>query len=131
MNKEQIVKEFVNAVNKLRATKENATYYWKLHTGRNNMVYALVLGWSRGFDDIDKAFREDNECLDGEYGICAKLACQSVGSAMQYDYDIDWQYPIGADGEESVREFDIWDSDNFETVANWILDYYNKYHAKD
>ena len=71
----------------------NGCYYYNLGKGSNGKEFAIVIGWSEGFDEEDDC----EGCIsDGEYRVCMKLAYNC--DDLQCDYDIDWEMPGGEDG---------------------------------
>ena len=123
MNKRELIKEFTNAVISLRKTHENETYYWILDTDENNNDWAIVLGWSDGFEAD-----ETDDCMDGTWRLCAKLACQPNNSIMQCDYDVDWTMPYNAEtGDTDDNELSIYPDTNIEEAVSWLLKCYESY----
>lgn len=125
MNKTKLIKEFTNAVIHMRETHENGTYHWLLDTDENNNDWAIVLGWQDGFEPD-----ETDDCMDGTYRLCAKLAYQPNNSLMQCDYDIDWLMPYDEEtGEVDDNEISIDPNTNTEEIVNWLLKCYSRYAA--
>lgn len=126
MDKEKLVKEFANAINNIKNTHENATYYWILGTNKNNNNFAIVLGWSDGFEPD-----ETDYYMNGTYRLCSKLAYQPNNSLMQCDYDIDWFMPYDEEsGEVDDTEISIYSNinmTNIEEIIDWFLDKYSNY----
>ena len=123
MNKEKLVKEFTNAVIDMRKNHPNGTYHWHLDTDDNGNDWAIVLGWADGFEEDPT-----DDCTDGTYRLCAKLAYQPHNSIMQCDYDIDWLMPYNKEtGDVDDTELSIFpDSSTYETV-DWLLRCYESY----
>jgi hypothetical protein len=123
MNKTKLIKEFTNAVEHMKKTKANGTYHWLLGTDENNNDWAIVLGWSDGFEPD-----ESDDCMDGTYSLCSKIAYQPNNSLMQCDYDIDWTIPYNEEtGEVDDTEIAIFSGCDLEYVVNWLLDCYSSY----
>ena len=123
MNKMQLVKEFTNAIQDMKETKCNGTYYWILGRDENNNNWAIVLGYADGFEED-----EADEYMDGTYRLCVKLAYQSNKSIMQCDYDIDWLMPYDeksgfVDNTEQPIYLDI----DIEETIDWLLNCYSNY----
>lgn len=120
MNKKKLVKEFTSALEEMKRTKSNGTYYWKLDNDDNNNVWAIVLGWNDGFDED-----ETDDCMDGTYRLCTKLAYQSSNNIMK-EYDIDWLMPYDEKtGEVDDTEVSIYPDTNIEEAIEWQLDFGN------
>lgn len=118
MNKTKLIKEFVNAVEYMKETKYNGTYYWYLREDGRGNDWAIVLGWADGFDE-----RETDEYTDGTWRLCVKLAYQPNNSAMQCDYDVDWLMPYDIEsGEVDDNEVSIYPNTNLEEVIDWLLE---------
>lgn len=123
MNKEKLIKDFENAVEYMKKTHFNGTYYWYLDTDENNNDWAIVLGWSNGFKPD-----ETDDCLDGTYRLSAKLAYQPYNSIMQCDYDVDWLMPYDEETNEvDDTEISIYPGDNLEETIDWLLNCYKSY----
>lgn len=123
MNKTKLLKEFINAVEDMKKTKFDGTYHWILGRDENNNDWAIVLGWHDGFDAY-----EDDDCMDGIWRLCVKLAYQSNKSIMQCDYDWDWTTPYDEEtGEVDDTEISIYPDTNMEEVVDWLLDCYANY----
>lgn len=126
MNKAKLVKEFANAISNMRKTHEDGIYHWYLGTDENNNHWAIVLGWLDGF----KA-DETDDCMDGTWRLCSKLAYQTCNSLMQCDYDIDWFMPYDEEsGEVDDTEIPIYSNinmTNIEEIIDWFLEQYSSY----
>ena len=126
MNKAKLVKEFANAISNMRKTHENGTYHWYLGTDENNNDWAIVLGWLDGFEAD-----ETDDCMDGTWRLCSKLAYQPCNSLMQCDYDIDWFMPYDEEsGEVNDTEIPICSNinmTNIEEIIDWFLEQYSSY----
>ena len=123
MSKRELIKEFTDAVISMRKTHENETYYWILGTDESNNDWAIVLGWSDGFEAD-----ETDDCMDGTWRLCTKLACQPSNSIMQCDYDIDWVMPYNEEtGETDDNELCIYPDTNIEETISWLLRCYESY----
>ena len=126
MDKTKLVKEFANAVDNMRKTHENGTYHWYLGADENNNDWAIVLGWLDGFEAD-----ETDDCMDGTWRLCAKLAYQPGNSIMQCDYDIDWLMPYDEETMEvDDTEIPIYSNinmANIEEIINWFLEQYLSY----
>ena len=123
MNNETLIKDFIDAVAYMKETKCNGIYHWILGTDENNNDWAIVLGWADGFD-ADEA----DDCADGTYRLCAKLAYQSNKSIMQCDYDIDWLMPYDEEsGEVDDNEVSIYPDTDLVGLVEWLLACYLSY----
>ena len=123
MNKAQLTKAFVNAVEYLKQTKESGTFHWILGRDENDNDWAIVLGWADGFDA-----REVDDCTDGTWRLCVKLAYQPCNSLMQCDYDIDWTMPYDeASDEVDDTEVSIYPNTDLEETIEWLLGCYESY----
>lgn len=123
MNKTKLLKEFINAVEDMKKTKFDGTYHWILGRDENNNDWAIVLGWAGGYEP-----NEDDDCIDGTYSLCAKVAYQPSNSLMQCDYDIDWTMPYDEEsGEVDETEIAIFTGCDMGYVIDWLLDCYTSY----
>ena len=61
MNKKEIIKDFIEAVDYMKRTKCNGTYYWTIDADDDN-YWALVLGWADGFEE-----KADDDCTEEDY----------------------------------------------------------------
>lgn len=123
MNKKELIKSFTKAVEDMKRNKSNGTYYWYLNRNTNGNDWAIVLGWSDGFDAD-----ESDDCTDGTYRLCTKIAYQSSNSIMQCDYDIDWLMPYDEEtGDVFDIELCIFPDTNINWVVDWLLKCYNSY----
>ena len=122
MNRNQLVKEFTEAVEEMRRTHGCGTYYWYIGEDEEN-DWAIVLGWADGFEEDPN----DNN-LDGTWRICAKMAFQSKKSIMQCDYDVDWQMPYDEEsGEVDDNEISIYPYTDLVGVVDWLLKCWETY----
>lgn len=122
MTKNKLIKQFINAVNEMKETHDNETYHWNLDV-HGNQQWAIVLGWSDGFEEDP-----NDDCLDGTYRICTKLAHQSVNSMSQCDYDIDWTMPYDIYTDEvDDTEISIYPDTDLESIVNNLLGQYEAY----
>lgn len=123
MNRNILARDFMTAVAEMRRTHGAGTYYWILGEDDKRNTWAIVLGWSNGFEPDPK----DN-CTDGTWRICAKLAYQPNNSLMQCDYDVDWLMPYD---EETMEVYDnevsIYPNTDLQDVVNWLLECYDSY----
>ena len=127
MNREKMIQEFVNAVEDMKCTKFNGTYYWLLNTDENDNDWAIVLGWADGYDA-----EEQDDCTDGTWRLCAKLAYQSNKSIMQCDYDVDWLMPYNAEtGDVDDNEVSIYPNTDLADVVDWLLKCYSSYAVSE
>lgn len=123
MNKEKMIKGFIEAVEDMKKTHEDGTYYWVLDTDEKHNTWAIVLGWGAGFDGD-----EDDDCMDGSYRLCVKLAYQSDNSIMQCDYECDWIIPYHEEtGEIDDTEIAIYPNTDLKETIDWLLDCYSNY----
>ena len=123
MRTEKLIEEFIDAVEDMKKNKTNGTYHWILGEDANGNDWAIVLGWVDGFD-ID----ENDDCMDGTYRLCAKLAYQSNNSIMQCDYDIDWLMPYDKEnGEVDDTEEPIYPKTDLVVLVEWLLACYSSY----
>ena len=123
MDKAKMIQEFVNAVEDMKKTKFNGTYYWYLHRDENDNDWAIVLGWADGFD-----IEEQDDCTDGTWRLSAMLAYQSSNSIMQCDYDVDWLMPYDEEsGDVDNNEVSIYPNTDLAGVIDWLLECYATY----
>ena len=123
MDKARLIDEFVSAVEDMQRTKFNGTYHWILGRDENGNDWAIVLGWEDGFDA-----EEDDDCTDGTWRLCVKLAYQPWNSLMQCDYDIDWTMPYDEETKEvDDTEVAIYPNTDLEETIEWLLERYKDY----
>ena len=123
MNRNTLAKEFIEAVAEMRRTHGAGTYHWIIGEDEEN-DWAIVLGWADGFEP-----KPDDDCTDGTWRICAKMAFQSKRNIMQCDYDIDWDMPYDKiTGEVDDNEVPIYPDTDLMEVINWLLDCYHDYN---
>ena len=109
---------FAVAVERMRSTHCGGTYHWNLGQDDKGNNWAIVLGWSNGFDPD-----ETDDYADGTYRLCVKLAYQPSDSLLQCDYDIDWLMPHDeTTGEIDVVEFALIPELDLKMVWDWVLD---------
>jgi len=124
MKKGQLTKSFIKAVDVMKTQKEG-NCRWVLPTEDEENDWAIVLGYSDGFDET-----EQDEFTDGTCRLCAKLAYQSKKSIMQCDYDIDWLMPYDElTGEVDDREISIYPKTNLDLVIDWLWEQYEEYRG--
>lgn len=122
MNKETLTKKFIEAVEEMKTQKEG-TYHWTLPIDDDKNDWAIVLGYSDGFDE-----KEQDEFTEGTWRLCAKLAYQPNNSIMQCDYDIDWLKPYNEiTGEVDDTELSIHPETELTGVVNWLWKQYKAY----
>lgn len=126
MDRNTLAKEFTKAVAEMRRTHGDGTYYWIIGEDEKN-DWAIVLGWGNGFEE-----NPNDDCTDGTWRICAKLAFQSKKSIMQCDYEVDWLMPYD---EETMgvynNEVSIYPNTDLQSVVNWLLECYDSYFNDD
>jgi hypothetical protein len=123
MNRNILTKEFMKAVGEMRRTHGNGTYYWTLGEDDNGNTWAIVLGWADGFDE-----EPNDDCTDGTWRLCAKLAYQPNNSLMQCDYDVDWDMPYDEETMEVYdNEISIYPNTDLQGVVNWLFECYDSY----
>lgn len=126
MKTQELVRSFTKAVEDMKISKYNGTYHWLLNTDDNGNDWAIVLGWSDGFE-VDT----NDDCMSGTYRLCAKLAYQSHNNIMQCDYDIDWTIPYDEEsGEVDDTEISIYPDTNMQETVDWLLECYNSYEIE-
>lgn len=127
MNRNILTKEFMKAVGEMRRTHDVGTYYWTLGEDDKGNTWAIVLGWQYGFEP-----EPDDDCMDGKWRICAKLAYQPNNSMMQCGYDIDWLMPYDTETMEVYdNEIAIYPNTDLQSVVNWLLECYDSYFNED
>ena len=124
MNRNKLIQEFTEAVEEMRRSHGIGTYHWCLENDNDDdNCWAIVLGWADGFEEDP-----NDNCLDGTWRICAKLAFQPWNSIMQCDYDIDWMMPYDEETMEvDDNEVPIYSDTDFEETVDWLLKCYASY----
>lgn len=126
MNKETLIKQFGEAITEMRRTHDNGTYHWNLEVDDNNNQWAIVLGWQDGYEE-----EPEDDCTDGTWRLCAKLAYQPTNSIMQCDYDIDWLMPYDEEtGEVDDNEMSIYPDSDAREIIDWLLKCYKSYETQ-
>ena len=124
MDKAKLVNEFTNAVDYMKRTKDDCVYHWILGRDEKDNDWAIVLGWVDGFDE-----RENDDCTDGTWRLCVKLAYQPWNSLMKSDYGWDWTMPYDEEsGEVDDTEVSIYPNTNFKKTIDWLLEKWEDYH---
>lgn len=111
-------KKFIQYVKDLRK-EEYSTCMLHLDGTNFDKSWAIVAGWSEGFDPAyaDSFSKKDSR-------VCVKLAYQPSNSAMQCDYDIDWQMPMLNDSDVDDTETAIYDDTDIESVVNNLISHF-------
>lgn len=123
MERELLIKGFKEAVMEMREHHPNGTYHWYLDTDENNNDWAIVLGWSEGFETD-----ETDDCVYENYRLCAKLAYQPRKCLTQFDYDFDWTMPYDEEtGDVDDTELSIYPNTDLEDIVDWLLKCYERY----
>ena len=119
----QLICELTEAIKYMKRNKSYATYYWILGRDTDNNDWAIVLGWADGFD-----VTESDDCTDGTWRLCVKLAYQPWNSVCQCDYDVDWLMPYDEEtGEVDDMEVSIYPNTNITETVNWLIGRYESY----
>ena len=115
-NKEKLTEQISKAIKEMRTSHDNGTYHWHLGQDDNN-DWAIVLGWQDGYEE-DK----NDDCTNGTYRICLKLAYQPINSMLQCDYDIDWLLPCNPKtGDIYESEYSIYPNSNIALYVHYLL----------
>jgi hypothetical protein len=105
------------------------TYYYKLgNSDFHEGDWAIVIGWSGGFDTD---YIDDNFISDGNgYEVCSKLAYND--SYMQSDYEWDWVMPYNEEtGDVDNTENSLpRDLEGAMKDIDWLLKHWYKYYAE-
>ena len=122
MTKQTLTKYFIEAVKDMK-TQKYGTYFWWLPMDDDENNWAIVLGYSDGFDE-----KEQDEFTDGTWRLCAKFAFQSNNSTMQCDYDDDWLMPYDEETNEvDNRKISIYSSTDLVETVDWLWKQYKEY----
>ena len=122
MKRENLIKGFKNAIEDMRKTHDNSTYYQILGRDEFDNDWAIVLGWCDGFEE-DKS----DDCSDWTYRLCIKVAYQPSNFLMK-DYDIDWLMPYNIEtGDVDDTEIVIFDGYDIDVIIEWLLGCYERY----
>ena len=117
INKLELTEKISKAIKEMRSSHDNGTYYWYLGQDDNNNDWAIVLGWQDGYEE-DK----NDDCTNGTWRICMKLAFQSSNSMLQCDYDIDWLLPYNPKTNEVYEtEYSIYHNSNIALYVHYLL----------
>ena len=117
INKLELTEKICKAIKEMRTSHDNGTYYWYLGQDDNNNDWAIVLGWQDGYEE-DK----NDDCTNGIWRICLKLAYQPSNSMLQCDYNIDWLMPYDKKrGEVYDTEYPIYPDSNIALYVHYLL----------
>ena len=117
INKLELIEKICKAIKEMRTSHDNGTYYWYLGQDDNNNDWAIVLGWQDGYEE-DK----NDDCTNGIWRICLKLAYQPSNSMLQCDYNIDWLMPYNLKtGEVYETEYPIYPNSNIALYVHYFL----------
>lgn len=117
INKLELIEKICKAIKEMRTSHDNGTYYWYLGQDDNNNDWAIVLGWQDGYEE-DK----NDDCTNGTWRICLKLAYQPSNSMLQCDYDIDWLMPYNPKtGDVYETEYSIYPNSNIALYVHYLL----------
>ena len=117
INKLELIEKICKAIKEMRTSHDNGTYYWYLGQDDNNNDWAIVLGWQDGYEE-DK----NDDCTNGIWRICLKLAYQPSNSMLQCDYNIDWLMPYNLKtGEVYDTEYPIYPDSNIALYVHYLL----------
>ena len=117
INKLELIEQICKAIKEMRTSHDNGTYYWYLGQDDNNNDWAIVLGWQDGYEE-DK----NDDCTNGIWRICLKLAYQPSNSMLQCDYNIDWLMPYNLKtGEVYETEYPIYPNSNIALYVHYLL----------
>ena len=117
INKLELIEKICKAIKEMRTSHDNGTYYWYLGQDDNNNDWAIVLGWQDGYEE-DK----NDDCTNGIWRICLKLAYQPSNSMLQCDYNIDWLMPYNLKtGEVYETEYPIYPNSNIALYVHYLL----------
>ena len=123
MNEVKLINEFTNAVEDMKSTKIGGTYHWLLGKDEKANDWAIVLGWADGFEA-----EENDDCTNGTWRLCVKLAYQPWNSLMQCDYDWDWFMPYDEEsGDVDDTEIAIYPNTDLKETINLLLERYASY----
>ena len=117
INKLELTEKISKAIKELRSSHDCETYYWYLGQDDNNNDWAIVLGWQDGYEE-DK----NDDCTNGTWRICIKLAFQPSNSMLQCDYNIDWLMPYNKKtGEVYETEYSIYPNSDIALYVHYLL----------
>ena len=117
LNKLELTEKISRTIQEMRTTHEDDTYYWYLGQDDKNNNWAIVLGWQDGYEKD-----ENDDCLDGTWRICIKLAFQPSNSILQCDYDIDWLIPYNPKtGDVYETEYPIYPNSDIALYVHYLL----------
>ena len=117
INKLELTEKISKAIKEMRSSHDCGTYYWYLGQDDNNNDWAIVLGWQDGYEE-DK----NDNCTNGTWRICMKLAFQPSNSMLQCDYDIDWLLPYNPKTNEVYEtEYSIYPDSNIALYIHYLL----------
>lgn len=103
IDREHATQGLAEAIRTMEAASDHLGCAWVSLAEDRRMRYVIVVGWA-----------DDGE---GHDELRAKVARQPLDSAMQCDYDIDWEMPYDErtgevwDTDVAVSSDDAWDQD--------------------
>ena len=117
INKLELTEKITKAIKEMRSSHDNGTYHWYLGQDKDNNDWAIVLGWQDGYEE-DK----NDDCTNGTWRICIKLAFQPSNSMLQCDYDIDWLMPYDKKtGDVYDTEYPIYPNSDIALYVHYLL----------
>lgn len=130
IDRQDVIDKIKNAITKMTSDPtQTGTYFWYLGNDKANNNWAIVLGWSDGFNDPEPD--EDASYQYESYHICIKLAYQPDNSIMQCDYDVDWTMPYD-ETTSNVDDTDmaIYPGDNIDSIVDSLLSAFDRYVSR-
>ena len=90
-------------------------WYWTLGN-IGSYTFAVVMGWEPGYEDDP-----DDPLCDENHHLAIKLACQPDNSAMQCDFDVDWEMPYDPEtGDVDDTSTAVYISDTTEHIEDTL-----------
>lgn len=107
-----------------RCLADHAVTAWQVIDETTEGTYAIVIGYSDGFEDDEK----DLYGGDGER-LCMKVGFLKKNSIMS-EYGVDWEMPLvpgTQSGEVYDTEMSISEGTDLFKTVEWLLKEYDKY----
>lgn len=101
------------------------TYVFKFETDNLNRIWALVMAWQDGFEEVAGGF----PCQYKTERICMKVGWKPTNAPLS-DYDIDWMMPYDSKtGEVDDSEMSLSVEEDFDEAYDWMIKSFEDYKA--
>ena len=117
IKQDMLTEQIFKAIEEIKNSHCMGTYYWSIGEDDKNNNWAIVLGWSNGFEE-----EPDDDFSKETWRLCLKLAYQPSNSLLQCDYDIDWLLPCNPKtGDIYEAEYPMYPNSNSALYVHDLL----------